>query len=327
VRFVFVPFGSEPAADPEATIGCDGLPPAQLCLSHWPGNSTPAELRRELSTGIALAFARIPRAEREARFGAFEFVANDHFDTDGLLAAFACLEPEAALAREEILLTAARAGDYWCAPTRRSLAFDAAVSAFTDPARSPLASELAPLAPAGRNALAYAALLERLPAALEDPWSLGAEIADEVAAVEDDLRTLRTQHCVSWVPTKNLCVLRIPRAVDPRASHEIADCDRVLELREGDGGTYAELRLSARSWFDLPKESELPRPDLAAIAARLQERERGDGAWRADSPSEPFPKIAFGMLASGPGPRERGVELRPSTLSPKEILECILPAL
>ncbi|HKE01068.1 MAG TPA: DUF6687 family protein, partial [Planctomycetota bacterium] len=89
MRFSYAPFGSAPAYDPAVAIGCDGLPPARLCLSHWPGNTTPMDLRRDLSTGIALAFAAIPAPERSRRFGRLDVVANDHHDTDGLLAVFA----------------------------------------------------------------------------------------------------------------------------------------------------------------------------------------------------------------------------------------------
>ena len=327
MKFAFTPFGSAPAVDPAATIGCDGLPPAHLCLSHWPGNTTPEDLRRDLSTEIALAFARLPEAERNARFGKLEFVTNDHFDTDGLLAIFACLRPGLALAREELLIAAARAGDYWCAPTRRSLAFDVAVSATTDPVRSPLAGELAGLTAAERNALAYARLLERLPEALEDPWCLRVAIDDEVARVEEDLRSIRSEGRVRWVPEKNLAIVETARAVDPRASHEAASCDRVLELREGDGGVYAELRFSARSWFDAPSRRELPRPDLAPIAAALSQRERGAGEWIAGSRQEPFPSIAFGVAVADAAVRDRAVEPRPSSLSRKQIIECFLSAL
>jgi uncharacterized protein DUF6687 len=327
VKFVFAPFGSKPNYDTAAAIGCDGLPPARLCLSHWPGNTTPPDLARDLSTGIALAFARLPAAEREARFGKLAFVVNDHFDTDGLLAIFTCLQPRAALERSEALLSAARAGDYWCAPTPRSLAFDAAVSLYDDPKRSPIRAELAGRTEAERRAIAYAALLERLPGAIDDPASLGAEIDGEVARVEEDLAHLREAGVVTRVPAKNLAILRPARAVDPRAAHEAADCDRVLVLREGDGGAYAELTLSARSWFDLPARRELPRPDLLALARELRERERGEGEWRASRSDEPFATLAFAGPAQRGGVRATDPELRPSSIPTKEIFEYVLRSL
>ena len=40
-------------------FGADGLH-----LSHWPGNRTPSGLKRDLSTSIALEFARLPADER-----------------------------------------------------------------------------------------------------------------------------------------------------------------------------------------------------------------------------------------------------------------------
>ena len=54
-----------------------------LTLSHWPGAATPDALRRDLSAEIAFAYLDHPELRVDA-----EFVTNNHFDQDGLVAAF-----------------------------------------------------------------------------------------------------------------------------------------------------------------------------------------------------------------------------------------------
>jgi hypothetical protein len=329
MRFAFAAFGQKPNYDPSVAIGVDGLPSAKLCLSHWPGNTTPPDLRHDLSTGIGLAFARLSETQRRERFGRLEVVVNDHFDCDGLLCAFACLNPAEAIPRSEAMLLAARAGDYWCAPTPRAVAFDTLVSWHTDPEKSPLGKEIAHLGSAERNALAYADLLGRMPQLLDDPWKANPAIGDEVARVEADLLYLRSGGArAEWHPAKQLAVLRLTRAIDARAALEFAACDRVLELRETPDGTFAELRVSSRSWFDFSKERMLPRPDLGAHAERMQQQEKNAGRWLATDGSDPFPILTFGDPGGeGDGFRADTAVPRPSSIRADAILRAALEAL
>lgn len=324
MKFQFAPHGAERAHDPGTAIGCDGLPEARVCLSHWPGNTTPRDLRRDLSTGIALAYVGLDEEERRARFGFVDTAVNDHFDTDGLLAVFTCLDPAAALKHAEALLLAAAAGDHWRAPTPRALAFDLAVSCFTDPARSPLGSALTPLTGPQRDAAAYAELLGRLPRALDDPWSLGAAIEDEEARVVGDLRRLRTGAAkVSFEPRLHLAVVECRDEFDPRAVFEVCATDRVLVLRQSSQELYAVLHVSALSWFESSAERFPARPNLARLASRLQALEREQGEWVASDPREPFPKLEFGHRVLAAGVRDSSVEARPTSLGAAEILAVV----
>ena len=54
--------GSEPVVSVDGAFGAPGLN-----LSHWPGNTTPPDLRHDLSTGAALAFAALSPEERARR--------------------------------------------------------------------------------------------------------------------------------------------------------------------------------------------------------------------------------------------------------------------
>jgi hypothetical protein len=91
-------------------ISCDGLVPgSHLDLTHWQGNRTPARYKADTSTEIALNFVVSPEAREK---WANAVVVNNHYDTDGVLSVWTLLDPEAALARRDLLVAAAEAGDF-----------------------------------------------------------------------------------------------------------------------------------------------------------------------------------------------------------------------
>ena len=114
--------GQAGVAQPHLSV--DGMTPHGPNLSHWPGNRTPSQWRADLSTGIALRFARAPEADRAAFLGEARHVVNDHYDTDGFGSLLAVLEPEVAFRHEELLLAAAAVGDFGCWVTWRGFAID-----------------------------------------------------------------------------------------------------------------------------------------------------------------------------------------------------------
>ena len=103
-NFELIPYGKEYSGESNKTITCDGLVPgAALQLTHWTGNSTPDKFYADTSTEIALNFVSSP----EAHDWEDAVVLNNHFDTDGVLSAWALLEPEEALRRKKLLVDAA----------------------------------------------------------------------------------------------------------------------------------------------------------------------------------------------------------------------------
>src|SRR4051812_47490620 len=106
-RFEFVPFG---AAGPRGALACDGLVGGDtLHLSHWAGNRTPRELKADTSVEIALRYSAAARDDGRRDDAAC--VVNNHFDTDGVLAVWALLEPERAAEHRGLIVAAAEAGD------------------------------------------------------------------------------------------------------------------------------------------------------------------------------------------------------------------------
>lgn len=309
-----------------------------LNLSHWPGNATPPELRHDLSTGIALNFARLPETRRRELAAGCVAIANNHVDTDGACALYAVAHPEAALTRSDRLLEAAWAGDFFRVPSERAFQVDATITALYDEERSPWADLCRGLDDRARRERITRELMARFAALLDgdlveyaDLWrpcleALRADRADLATAQRDELVHL------------DVAVFTAPdgapsgRAFDPgrHALFGATEADRALVIGpRGSGATY-RLVVNTTSWFELANGPRLARPDLAALAARLNELERiGDAdehAWRAQDTMTPAPELWFGARDAAMF-AEHAPWLAESRLAPKIVKNALFDAL
>jgi hypothetical protein len=91
-------------------LSVDGTVDNSIHFSHWEGNTTPAELKADTSTEIALNLVASPN--RAKLTNGIDLVTNNHFDTDGVLSVWTVLNGERALAYRDLLISAAEAGDF-----------------------------------------------------------------------------------------------------------------------------------------------------------------------------------------------------------------------
>ena len=98
------------ALDDVPKLSVDGTVDNSIHFSHWEGNHTPAELKADTSTEIALNLVASPN--REQLTNGIELVVNNHFDTDGTLSVWTVLNGERALPYRDVLIAAAEAGDF-----------------------------------------------------------------------------------------------------------------------------------------------------------------------------------------------------------------------
>lgn len=331
--------GPEPVVSVDGAFGAEGLE-----LSHWPGNRTPAELRDDLSTGIALRFARLPAARRAELARGAVAVAINHYDTDGACALFAVTRPGAALARERALLDVAAAGDLFRFPSERAFAIDALVAAVAERERTPWPE----VAAAAGDRERREAALRRVVASL-DLWIDAAELphrdlwaqpledaladrADLAAASRDEVAHLEL---AVWTAAPGAVSTRPharAEAFDPgrHALFGATEADRVLAIGPQAGGTTYRLVIGTSSWFELVTRRVLPRPDLEALRARLDAlegtRPEDEIAWRAQPEASPSPELWFGASEHAWfAEHHRG--LRPSRLAPAVVRREVAEAL
>ena len=106
MRFEFYHSGLDSARK----LSVDGTVPNSIHFSHWEGNKTPAEVKADTSTEIALNVVSSPR--RDELTEGVELVTNNHFDTDGVLSVWTMLAGARALELRDKLIAAAEAGDF-----------------------------------------------------------------------------------------------------------------------------------------------------------------------------------------------------------------------
>ncbi|MEO0480725.1 MAG: DUF6687 family protein [Planctomycetota bacterium] len=283
--------------DDRPHVSVDGMTEHGPNLSHWPGNRTPKRYKRDLSTGICLAFARAPESERRDFLGGVEFVVNDHYDTDGFLSMLSLTRPSVALAREEVLLAAAGTGDFQSFHTVRGFAIDRTVAGLSKP-RSPVASEFDGLDGPSKDLARTEWLIENAESVLDRPEDFEPIWRAELDLVVDELQTarlgkLRREPCRDAAMT----VLRSNGPLHRMTLNTMAGAFRVLHVVEEDNGPLVRYHDRTESWFEVVTMTPPARRDLREIAARLNELESpsGEARWCADAPTSPIPELWFGL--------------------------------
>jgi hypothetical protein len=327
----------------ERVISVDGAFDAPgLNLSHWPGNRTPSALKHDLSTGIALAFSRLPRPEQEALARGCTAIVNNHYDTDGMCSLLAVGRPALALPRAEALLAAAAAGDFFQLPSEAAFVVDVIVTGVVDPESSPWRGRFAGASDRDRREIAMQGVLDELPAWLdgdvagyeemwraplerlrEDRAALGACARDELVHLDFTV----------WTAPRGARSPAMRESFDPgrHALFGATASDRILVLGPTAGGTSCRFLLSTLSWFDLVSRSTQPRPDLARLAERLNAlegtSEQDEIAWRAQATESPSPELWFGRASLDSFAERASDALAPSTLDPQRMKAEILDEL
>ncbi len=246
-RFAFVPFGAD--APPRA-VCCDGLVDGTaIHLSHWPGNRTPSDFKRDTSVEIALAYGAT--GERSS------LVVNNHFDTDGVLAVFCLLQPEIARAHADLVIGAAEVGDFGAWPrSPRAFWLDAAVAKISGGRSDAAAYE--------RTLPLLAELCERIDHR-EDLWGdAWKALTDEDARAQRDLQVSVDGPIAIF---RHAPGADFSTAVLAKRAPESAT--RWLRAFERPDGTFDyRYDLPPWAWADTVRRPILGRPKRNAIAAK-----------------------------------------------------------
>ena len=307
----YVPYG-DLGGTPNVVV--DGSP-AQgtvVCLSHWPGIGSPPEFAADLSAEMALLYlSAFDRHEGAAA------VSNNHFDQDGLVGVFALTTPEAALARRDLLIEVARAGDFAVTRSRQAARISMVLSAYADPQRSPLPG--LPEDDDARTAVLFDELLGRFADICDGPErfrTLWAEEDEALGASEEALAAGLVT--ISEDPELDLAVVmvseRAPRkgghrfggqwveGLHPIALHNATERGAVLTQQ----GRHYAFAYRYESWVQFRSRPVRPRVDLAPLAEHLTEAEEacgGTAIWVAERISGLIPTLApAGMQESCLGP-------------------------
>jgi hypothetical protein len=286
-------------------LSVDGTVPNSIHFSHWQDNETPAELKADTSTEIALNLVASPK--RDSFTQGIDLVTNNHFDCDGVLSCWTVLVGERAVEFKDLLIAAAEAGDFSEHSSddgvRVSIAIQGAEqSSPNNDDGSPLAQMLAGREMASRivenDALAYELVfpeVERLLRnvdAYEPLWRDGWKaVADALESFESGRSQVREYqeskisvvtlapdifHGGGFSPTKHSAPFT---AISKYAHGEL-----FLIGIPADGGWFYRLDYPYYSWAETVVRPRIARRDLTNSLAALNEKEpNGNGQWAMDN--------------------------------------------
>lgn len=315
-------------------LSVDGLVPKSVHFSHWQGNETPAEVKADSSTGIALNVVASP-ARAELTRGV-ELVTNNHFDTDGVLSVWTMLMGERALELSAQLIAAAEAGDFsantGAAGIRASLVLQGGDGFAPDAGvASPLARHLSGGADVD-EARAYALVLPEVERVLtrtnyyehlwHDEWAKTEASLESFASgasrVEEDEETGLSFVTLSrdlygaqgFSPTRH--------AAPYTAITEHARGRVYLIAIPLAGGWGYRVDYPYHSWAETVVRPRITRTDFAPLVAQLNEEEQNrEARWQLDTEGL---SSAFNFVDGG------GI-LRPSSLAPEKLADRVRAAL
>jgi hypothetical protein len=308
----YVPYGSELEQTPNIVVDGRGNDATVLELSHWPRNRTPAELKADTSTEIALNYAR--SAGRETYRRGSEAVSNNHYDVDGLMSMWTVLNPATALEHTDLLVATGECGDFdrWSGEhaTKIACALYGMELGKTSPVRQTLAGMRDYLA---RTEFLYRHTLPLVPELISNVDSFEEYWRDEFARVQADLELFATgEASLQEVSELDLAVFDLPRRLHDMALYEQTDCSRVALVIEGH---RYQVRYRYESWVEFKSRAVPPRIDLKPLADLLQTFEGNDGDWTADETHRTLPHM-----------RLRGPEgsISPSSITPGLFLRLLV---
>jgi hypothetical protein len=306
-------------------LSVDGTVDNAIHFSHWKGNETPASLKADTSTEIALNL--VAAANREDLTQGIDLVTNNHFDTDGVLSVWSVLNGERSLALRERLIAAAEAGDFSefssADGVRASIAIQGSDSPI-DKSGSPLAQHLA-----GEDfndeARAYEVVLPHVADIIEHPNKYEALWREPWARIESALDSFaKGTSRVEEIAGPRLSLVHLasesfgPEGFNPAlhaapfaAISKHARGDLFLIATPLNDGWAYRIDYPYYSWAETIVRPRIKRSDFTAVVAALNESDPGKaGQWRVDES-----ELASAMKFLDANNRLAGSRLRPDEVA------------
>jgi|GEM_PF-269339 len=281
-------------------LSVDGTVPNSIHFSHWEGNQTPAEVKADTSTEIALNLVASPN--KNVLTNNIVLVTNNHFDTDGVLSCWTVLNGERALEFRDLLIAAAESGDFSQNSKRDGIRVSLAIQGSDqvvpgEDSMSPLASFLSNGNEQIDEARAYelifpevAKLLSNIDA-YEPLWRDGwNRIAQALESFE------RGTSNVTEIPEAKLSIVTLSPDIFEGSgfnpTKHAAPFTAISEFARGElfligiptiGGWFYRVDYPYWSWAETVVRPRIARRDLSGALQLLNEMETGAGSWQTDN--------------------------------------------
>ena len=283
-EFRLVPYGQSFESDNgRLTISCDGRIPGgvDLEVTHWTGNLTPDRLYKDTSTEMALELFR-----QKQDFAEYDdaLVLNNHYDTDGVLSVFACLEPQLALQHSDLLAEGAAAGDFGEWSSDRGVELDSVIEGLNDgdeeKAYKDVLKELPKILTdlTDNNGIAYQHLWEK---DLEETRQGWQELTSNRASLRRGPGRMAILQESQQV--KRLSSYALDRGLKDQGLWQ--GTTRILRVREETERTFLQYQKVGHGWVKKVVERHIvPDVDSKSLVADLQSQPLTDAKWTSGGP-------------------------------------------
>jgi len=250
-----------------------------LHLSHWRGNKTPQLYKADLSVEIALKF--VSSNEFEDYSKKFSIVTNDHYDTDGVLAAWVILNNEEAIENASILINNAETGDFYEYTNLNAFKFDTIVKEFTNENLSPIKKDLVGKSKYQKESLAIKTILNKLPNLLYDVDEYKNLWEEDYNGLVNKIELFNTNKIkVNEYLEEKLSVIFTPIELDNFARNIFCRGHRILEIIPTNNGFFYTLYYREYLWYDIVLKPKSVLHDLSDLAIKLNSIEKNaHGTW------------------------------------------------
>lgn len=312
-------------------LSVDGTVDNSIHFSHWEGNRTPAEVKADTSTEIALNLVTSPN--RDQLTEGIELVTNNHFDTDGVLSVWTVMTGERAAKYRDVLIAAAEAGDFSEYSTetgiRISLAIQGSDQASPNESGSPFVRFLAgEEVDDDDDARAYELILpkvEQLLAKIDDYealWRAGWEQIETACSSFEKGQS----HVTEFPDSRMSLIMLAPEVFNGgvfNPTKHAAPYTAISRFARGQlfvisipaaGGWFYRVDYPYYAWAETVVRPHIERRDFGNALQQLKEREaNGAGQWQLDN--REMTSIAKFLSHDG--------LLAPSTQQPDEVARII----
>ncbi len=254
--------------------------PAKLQISHWPGHSTPPELFADTST--EMAFKLIESDKKTDYLHGIEVISNNHYDSDGVIAAYVLMEPEFSAANKQALVHIAQTSDFYEFTTEDALKADIVLTNLIDSEKSPVKDILKNEPFPNAVQLIYEQAFGLMPKLLENVDDFSEQWKEVFEWFQKSEESFVTQQSVfSHYGDIKLTVLESDFKVHPVAKISQAKFDIILSaIRQTDGRLY-ELEYKPYTWHATTRPQQIERKSLESLAEKLNQIELNkNGNWK-----------------------------------------------
>ena len=268
-------------------ISVDGLVPNSFHLSHWAGNETPAALKADTSTEIALNFIADPYYK--TLFPNANILTNNHFDTDGLLSVFTLLYPQKAEPIAKTLIETSEACDFSSFSSEYGVQINLLINELCHSEESPFRKQWKSSS-GPKEAIYYKTLIQELPDLIkrkDDYSSLWRGKFDKIVASMEMFEKRAV-----WVEEyrdEKLTVIVDNTKPAPQAVDYYCKGDAFLVVHENKGKYSYDLSYRYYSWADTVRRPAISKPPTTHLAEYLNKHEKAStGKWRSTYTGQPF---------------------------------------